>query len=246
MDNENEKKFEFNEKFEIYCLNYNNNERKKSMEERFHTLDISCNFYEGIDSTKDDRTKKYNNNFSCMYGHLDMIHQFLNYSEKPYGIFCEDDILIHIQFKEYLLKTIPLFEELKLDVLLLGYLISYKVEEDNHYFFEIPTNKKISNDFPFKFFNFNNDLWGTQMYMLNRKNAQSLIDKYYYHYIEDFHVDPTMIPFSADWTITKDGNKAALYPLLVVEDGKTHYDHLGQHNLHYYSFINNYIENIHI
>lgn len=72
--NEDNFRKEFNESLEFYCLNYKNEKRKKTMEERFNKLDISCNFYEGVDSSVDERTKHLSFNTSCMYGHLDMIH----------------------------------------------------------------------------------------------------------------------------------------------------------------------------
>ena len=236
--NENNFKKEFNESFEFYCLNYKNEERKKSMEERFQKLDISCNFYEGVDSSVDERTKKYHFNSSCMYGHLDMIYQFYNNTSKPYGVFCEDDILIHIDLKKYLLQIIPFFKKLDLDVLLLGYLLSHLIYPNSLEFFEKKIENTNSEEFPFKFYWFCDDLWGTQMYMLSRENAKKILDKY--------NVDYCVEPFGADWTITKDGNRAMIYPLLVIEDGQKKYDDYNQNKYHDGSFSLNYIEKKHI
>ena len=62
---------------------------------RFQYLDLSFNFYEGVDLFTDPRTKEFNiSASSCMYGHLDMIYKFYFNTNKKYGIFCEDDILI--------------------------------------------------------------------------------------------------------------------------------------------------------
>jgi hypothetical protein len=36
-----------------------------------------------------------------------------------------------------------------------------------------------------------------------------------------------MTPFSADWTITKDGNRALITPCLAVENGKVEVAHFG-------------------
>lgn len=240
---------DFNSLFEFYCLNYKDEERKKSMEKRFHTLDISCNFHEGIDYTIDERTKHLNLNASCMYGHLDMIHKFYYNTCKPYGIFCEDDILIHTQLKEYLLKIIPFFKDLNLDVLLLGYLLSHPIYENSLEFNEIIlyNNNYDSTEFPFKFYHFCQELWGTQMYMLSRENAKTLLDKYYNgNYLKEYIQNPNITPFGADWTITKDGNRAMVYPLLVIEDGKKKYEVDFQEEYHSKSFLTNYIENIHI
>jgi GR25 family glycosyltransferase involved in LPS biosynthesis len=209
------------------------------MEQRFYSLDISCNFYDGIDSIEDERTKHLTFNASCMYGHLDMINQFYYNTSKPYGIFCEDDILIHKNFKEYLFKVIPFFNELKLDVLLIGCLIPCPIYINSLEFFEIPTKNTNSEEFPFKFYSYCDELWGTQMYMLSREYAKNILDKYYDGYKDG-------LSFSADYTITKDGNRGMLYPLLVIEDGKKIYDNSSQKEYHYNSFSINYIENIHI
>jgi len=135
---------------------------------------------------------------------------------------------------------------LKLDVLLLGYLITFPISQ--HYQeFQLKNNiSTFTENFSFNYHEFNNDIWGTQMYMISRENAKKILDKYYVGYLEKIVTDSSLTPFSADWTITKDGNRALLYPLLVIEDGKNIYDHIGQHNLHYYSYFNNYLEGIHI
>ena len=233
----------------FHCLNFKNEERKKSMEKRFLTLDISCNFYEGCDLENDDRMKVCKiNASSCMYGHLDMINEFYFNSDKTYGIFCEDDILIHKDFKKLLPKIIQHFDFLNLDVLLLGYLVTFPISEHSQEF-PLKNTENISTfteNFPFKYHEFNNDIWGAQMYMISRENAKKILDKYYVGYLEKTLIDSNLTPFSADWTITKDGNRALLYPLITVEDGKKNYNHVGQYNYHYYSFLNNYLKDIHI
>jgi hypothetical protein len=37
-----------------------------------------------------------------------------------------------------------------------------------------------------------------------------------------------LTPFSADWTITKDGEKALIYPLVAIEDCSVDYSDEGQ------------------
>ena len=232
---------------EFYCLNYRNVERKKSMIDRFVKLDISCNFYDGVCLEEDERIKKFNMGCSsCMYGHLDMIYQFYNNTNKPYGIFCEDDIFIHKDFKDLLSIIIKDFEKMKLDVLLFGYLCTFKISEQYHDFHLKDISISYSDSFPYKYHNYNNDIWGTQMYMISRENAKKILDKYYVGYLEKQINDPSLQPFSADWTITKDGNRALLFPLITIEDGKTNHEHPGQHNLHFFSYYNNYIEGVHI
>ena len=67
--------------YEIYCLSFNNKERKESMKSRFDKLDINCKFYQGV--TFDDKRisdRNIDNNvkrvWSYTYGHLDMIYYF--------------------------------------------------------------------------------------------------------------------------------------------------------------------------
>ena len=234
------------DKVEFYCLNYNNPERKERMKTRFETLDISCNFYHGV-GKYDKRFEKITINlpYSCMYGHLDMIYHFYHHTDKPYGIFCEDDILIHKDFKQYLPKIMDDFQTLNLDVLLLGYLVTYNINQAYTNDMELKTNYE-KEDFSYKYYNFANDIWGTQMYMLSRENAKRLLDKYAIGYLEKVIEDSSLTPFSADHTITKDGNRALLYPLLAIEDGTTIYDHYGQKMFHYNSYIINYVAGSHI
>jgi hypothetical protein len=51
------------------------------------------------------------------------------------------------------------------------------------------------------------------MYALSRRGAEAILAKY--GSIED----PTgcETPFAADWTITKEGKRGLIYPLLVIE-----------------------------
>jgi hypothetical protein len=39
-------------------------------------------------------------------------------------------------------------------------------------------------------------------------------------------------PFSADWTITQEGNRRIVYPMLAIEDGTGKYDDEGQAQMH--------------
>jgi len=237
-------------KYQTYCLSFNNNERKKDMEERFKTIGIDCIFYEGVSfedlRIKDreicDHTKKV---WSCMYGHLDMIYNFYHNSDKEYGIFCEDDIYIHKDFANIVYKLIEdtNTNTNQFDIILLGYLLGYKLEF-NHAQLEIIY--QIS-DLPFFVRNYPFDLWGTQMYMISRSFAKILLDKYYHTYADQTIVNKSLIHFSADWTITKNTTKRALvYPPLAVENGKyVHQDH-SQHILHYHTYLLYYDPNYHL
>jgi len=221
---------------EFYCLNYNNLDNKKSMTERFKKLNINCNFYNGIDHN-DEKIKilynKYNNCIYCMYGHINMIYDFYHNKNKLYGIFCEDDIVIHKDFKNKLIEIINNFKNLKLDVLLLGYLITINISNNNYIDY-----KNINENY----YEYPDDLWGTQMYMLSRDSAKAILDIYYdgLSYME-MSLNKKLPPLSADWTITKYGKRALYFPLLVIENNQKKYNDHGQHNLHHFTFVNNYI-----
>lgn len=206
----------------------------------FDTLGIKCNFHGGVQL--DDPRLKFSDNkksWSLMYGHLDLINEFYHKSEKEFGIFCEDDICIHKDF----LKNLPLicedFKSLNLDILLLGYLLPLKLNNEVDYN-EFPLIKH-NNNINFDYYTFPNNLWGTQMFMLSKKQAKYLLDKYYDGYA-DKSLDPqnNLAPFSSDWTITKEGNRAIIMPIIALEDGLSLYNDAGKkfchemsHKIHY-------------
>jgi GR25 family glycosyltransferase involved in LPS biosynthesis len=206
-----------------------------------------------------DHTQKC---WSCMYGHLDMIREFLA-TDAAVGIFCEDDILLDAGFKDKLEHIIGDFtadtldgkssisllgNEVPLfcDTMLLGYLVNAPVTERTHRLNaqSIYVDIDSGNSCTFKYFEYGMDVWGTQMYMLSRRQAQRLLNKYGFptgfapssvSYADEFLANPSAfeLPFSADWTITKDcSKKYIVYPMLAIEDGLTSYDHDGQTEFH--------------
>ncbi len=216
---------------QFYCLSFNDEERKNNMLERFDKLDIECKFYSGV-SYNDKRIKKTLNKFCkrqwCMtYGHLDIIHNFYYHSNKKYAIICEDDICFHIEFKKNLNKIIFDFNVLNLDILLLGYLLPYKINHIN-----LISNYKLKKHMPnesyFKYHEYPDYLNGTQMYMITKKYAKYLIKTYYTNYagFSDKH-------FTPDKILIKDGNRALLYPMLAIEnDNQKDLYHQLCHNIH--------------
>jgi GR25 family glycosyltransferase involved in LPS biosynthesis len=216
------------EKCLFYCLSVNNEKRKKDMVEKCNILNIPMEFYEGVyfddirikNRNMDENKKK---TWSCAYGHFDMIKKFYYDTDKKYGIFCEEEILNN-------------FDKLKLDILLLGYLISFKIDNSS-YFKEVYKNNDNA------YYTYPSDLWGTQMYMLSRNHAKYLLDVFSNNYADLTLMDSKITPFSADWLITKVGNKALLYPMMVIEDGKTTYTDNSQNNFHNNCHKFNYIEN---
>lgn len=217
---------------DVYCINFQDDVRKSRMIQRFQTQQIPLNFVAPvfshdtrIDSRLDKRTS------SIMLQHLDSIRAFYETSTKPYAIICEDDILISTNFRKDLPKILDVYRELNLDVLLLGYLLSFQLT-DHH---EFPLFKEIDS---YKCYGFPYHLWGSQMYLIHREHAKFLLDKYTMEYaVADLHR-----PFNPDWTLTKDKKKAMIYPMLAIEEGNVKTDHDGQRIYHEECFRVNFIE----
>jgi GR25 family glycosyltransferase involved in LPS biosynthesis len=207
--------------YTISCLNYNNPVRKESMTARFKQVGITdFTMFPGvplsdprINQSLEKNTQK---SHSCMFGHLDMIRAFLETSESPFGIFCEDDIKLDANFIQRMDTILRDFKHMNLDVLLLGYLYSRAIEllepGKNVYHSYSPPPATI---------------WGTQMYMMSREWARAVISKY-----GNDDSSAVYYPFSADWTITQEGNRRIVYPMLAIEDGTGNYEDEGQAYLH--------------
>jgi hypothetical protein len=204
-------------KLNFYCINFKNEERKNRMKERFKKCGLEDNLiftspvYITDTRLNDIESDENKRNTAILYQHLDSLVHFVEKTNFEYCIVCEDDILIDINFKNKLPLFINYFEKLKLDVMLLGYLLPYELEMDSflhkQYFKQLETTDEFSlHEYP-------DDLWGSQMYLVNRKYAQFLIKKYY---IDKFNEKP----LNPDWTITKDSNnRAMIYPLIALEEG---------------------------
>lgn len=179
-------------------------ERQVRMNERFNSLNLKINWLANPVTTDDPRNILHNIPCALMLNHLQCIRDFLT-TGYEYGIICEDDVHLRKTFNDDALAAIDGFKRLKLDVLLLGYLSNY-----------IPFDTKVSPEHkaletPFAFLSVYKDLWGSQMYMINRESGEKILKCFNDPYM------PT--PFSADWTITKFGKCACLYPMLAVEEG---------------------------
>jgi GR25 family glycosyltransferase involved in LPS biosynthesis len=204
--------------YEIYCLTYNNPKRKEDMTKKFKELKVKYTFVESMDFN-DPKLKNIDNDqkkvFSCTFGHIKMLKEFYYNSTYDYGIFCEDDININRNFNNLMPLILIEFEKLKLDTLLLGYLINIK----------IPTNDNFH-----RLYFFDDNLWGAQMYLLSKTMIKHIIDKYDSgEYAEKTLKDNTMCPFSADYIITKQNynTRMLIYPPIAIENGKSTLEHYG-------------------
>jgi hypothetical protein len=215
--------------FNVYSFSFNNPKRKADMDERFGKLGLPIHWVDPVPSTDLRITLSESpRTHAIMLNHLDMIRAFLA-SDAEYGIFCEDDIHIRHTFTKDIQIAIDAYKRLNLSVLLLGYLTNYRVADthvsENHSLLETP----------FVFTSVGSDLWGSQMYMMNRDKAQQCLELF---------ADPTTVKthYSPDWTITKMRNAGCIYPMLAVESGVVATDHWGQIQFHKSCFDINYNE----
>ena len=212
---------------EFYCLNFHE-ERKQKMVEKLEFFQIPITFYTGV-RPEDPRIRFVENGSirrtaSICYGHLDMLAHFFNHSSKDVAIIMEDDILIKDTFVEDVQKAVDVVQRENIDLLLIGYLCSNPIHTYSN-FPEIYTKYSTPE---FMIMEYPDSTWGAQMYMITREQARSLIEKYADGYFERSLANSAMIPFSADWLLTKNGKRALLYPMRVIENGSTKYDDEGQ------------------
>ena len=162
----------------------------------------------------------YPNHLGCFSNHLAMMDYFYHHTDKPYGIFAEDDIFLKTSLTSDLENVCHLIPTLKVDILLLGYLID-RCPED----YGCIKNKSIEG---YHFYMYQPELWSTIMYVLTRKQVKYYLDYFTPEYVAG---EPKEV-ISADWTFTKMGSRALLYPPLAVEEGQVNNDHYGQVQFH--------------
>ena len=220
--------------YEIYCFSYNNEERKKRMENRFSTIGKTINWVGPVEiddsrviiSTQEKRAT------AVMYNHLDMLRTFIE-SDAEFGVFCEDDIYIRKDFDKCIQIAFDAYKRLELTLLLVGYLLNYEpVEFKNLY----PTYHQELEP-TFSFLSYYEELWGAQMYVLDKNGAKTILER--------FHDHTTHNPFSSDWTITKFGKNAIMYPMLAIEEGEVNTTNSGQIHFHKQCASINYDKNLH-
>ena len=216
----------------FYGLSYNNPEKKNNLVGRFKFL--------GLDITISDGFTRQNKALSCMLGHLQLIRKFYE-SDDDYAVICEDGIFVHKNLKTDIPKIVEKFDDLKLDILLMGYLIMQSFVPD-YYLME-----KLEN---FSFYHMPVPIWGTQMYLISKKYAGDVLEKYsetekYMNMEEDVEIERLLDPSicAADWSITKNGNRAIMYPMYAIKDGSGFYEDEGQRNIHFETFFCNITRN---
>lgn len=227
----------------IYIISFNNEERKTRMSKRFNTLQFNdINFTKEVYKNDERLTslsnmEKYHKidhrTWSIMLQHMDSIKDFYYNKDSDLCIICEDDITISKDLKEELKDNIiPSFYKLNLDVIMLGYLLPFKIESYNTHFKELYFYDS------YKYYTYPNDIWGTQMYMISKKYAKYLLDTFDIKYAYD-NIETN--PYSSDWIITKNGNRALLYPMIAVEEGINLSDDECQISYHKLCYTVNFI-----
>lgn len=232
----------------FYCINFNDEDRRTKMINRFKSLNLDLNFIKSVDVNDERIISTNNKSIHAMLQHLDTMNDFIKNTTNEYLIICEDDIYISKSINNDLPNIINTYEKLKLDILLLGYLIPFKLNPNNS-----NTNfPLIYYDNKHGYYKYPDDLWGSQMYLINRNYAIKLIeilDAKTYEFPptnNEINSDKKYIPYAQDGTITKIGNRALIYPMLGVEEGDNKSDHKGQKFFHKICNIINYCDKSYI
>jgi hypothetical protein len=114
-------------------------------------------------------------------------------------------------------KVLNDMKRLNLDVLLIGCLLEFLPEQ---YCFQLIDTG---------YYRYYNNIWGAQGFILTKNHAKYFIEKYTVNYILNHYKDEVI---SSDWIYTKHGNRALLWPCLVIEEGNVDTDHILQIKFH--------------
>lgn len=236
---------------EFHCVCFQSPTKAVRMRERFASLGLELQIYAGVPHT-DPRIAGHGLSpdlqrlWSVTYGHLDMIQRFYD-GGKPFGLFGEDDVVVNRTLPLNLPYLIAEASQLGLDVVLLGYMKTYKVASWMAGYATYPGSESIAAGRPYTYHKYPADQWGVHLYMVSRAGARRILDEFSGkgRYADRYVNDPAR-PFSPDWTITKcPGIRRALVsPMFAVEDGGDdyeHYAHGGQYQFHRETYTFNYV-----
>jgi len=232
------------QKTKIYCINFNDSDRRTKMSNRFQSIGLTPHFTEPVYDT-DPRIAavplaQYPHivprTSAIMLQHLDSMTHFLETtdSEYEYCLICEDDVLISRQFLTEYETVIEKWDSLGIDVLLLGCLQFFRLYVGAAWYDHLCD----SSDGNFRFFRHPDHLWGSQMYVVSRKHAEYLTRTYTVEYAQN-HPE---LPHNPDWVITKMGRRAMVYPMLAMEEGNTKIGDDSQRDFHRTVFQEHYDE----
>ncbi len=205
----------------IYCVNLASSVyRRQRMEDRFkyHGLQKRVSFIDAV-TINDPLLSFYHEGYpidtnnrmlmcssACFISHLKAVREFVDDPRKlPFGIICEDDILLDndfsIRLEDVLCNTPPHFNLVSLSYMIVGGIHTQSVglTSDGHH-----TIKKMD---PV-------NTWGAQMYVISRVYAEQVLILY-----ENVRfVDQPTDLHSSEIIIRASGGYIA-YPPLAIEDG---------------------------
>jgi GR25 family glycosyltransferase involved in LPS biosynthesis len=108
--------------------------RLAKMQARLGAVGLPFTVEHGVDRTDarmQDVAESNRHAAPCMLAHLDAISSFLR-TDKELGIICEDDVHIARTLAQDLEVVTAEFRHMRLDILLLGYLLPLMPRADNH------------------------------------------------------------------------------------------------------------------
>jgi hypothetical protein len=226
--------------YAVYVVNYNDEERRNHMIRRAKSVGIDLHFADPV-SVEDPRIKNQSitlfekRSWAILFQHLDCMRNFFENTTYDYCIVCEDDVVFLRELNQRVQEVIKGVEETKHDIVLLSYLWPYDIVENGYF----PLKHQADT---FKIYGYPDDLWGAHMYMVSRKHAKTLVDRFTAEYAINEHNEGRH--FCSDWQITKYGERGIIYPMLGLEEGEVKTDHQGQINFHRAVFNHHYHENL--
>ena len=206
----------------IYVVNYKDDARRQRMTQRVKAIGLDAHFVRPV-SAEDPRVRDQpitdfeKRSWSTLFQHVDSMRDFVENTTYDYCIVCEDDILFSRSLRDEIPQIINLYDQTKLDVLLLSYLWPFDVIENNYF----PVLHRTPE---WKIQGYPDDLWGAHMYFMSRAHAKVLVDRY----TPEYALAETQAgrPFCTDWQFTKYGKRGLLVPMVGIEEGEVKTDRL--------------------
>lgn len=194
----------------IYCINLRSRpDRQQRMMDRFNEQKISFEFVEAI--SKESHLIKFyrpdnggnSGEVGCFASHLKAIRRFLE-GKDPWGIICEDDILL---IKDFSTKLSQLVSQIPDNTQLVT--LSYFVHNWNQF--------KWTNEANRLFLSPAKSTLGTQMYLIHYTYALGVIDKFDKPH---FGLGPSQTQniLRTSERIVQNSQGLLSYPLLAIED----------------------------
>lgn len=233
----------------IYCLNFRNEDKRQRMVQRFRTLGLEIHkdvwFVEGVswddpsilpspsELAQANELGLWNPlGWGAWHGHLKMLQQFVN-SGSELGVTMEDDVMISTNLVQELEQVVNDFQNLNLDVLMLGYLVVDKLDTQYESILRTPN---------FNYMRYPMEIFGLQMTLMTRSHAQYVLDNFGpgSEMYKSFLSQPGAHHYIPDWIITKYGNRAMVYPMLAIEEhgGGRGWPDDGHARFHEWCYVN--------